>query len=81
MTTSSVYKVVNLSMITAHVTSWPGTTTTSYEINVQTTNASFPFTIQLGYNPISLFDNGAPHPTEVTYSNNGTALITGGVIV
>ena len=81
VTTSSVYKVVNLSLITAHVTSWPGTTTTSYETNVQTTNASFPFTIELGYNPISLFDNDAPQPTEITYSNNGTALITGGVTV
>jgi hypothetical protein len=78
---SSVYKVVNLTKITAHITSWPGTTTTSYDINVRTTNASFPFTIQVGYNPISLFDNSAPHPTEVDHSNNGSALITGGVTV
>jgi hypothetical protein len=78
---SSVYKVVNVSKITAHVSSWPGTTTTSYETNVQTTNASFPFSIQVGYNPISLFGNFAPHPSEATQSNNGSALITGGVTV
>jgi hypothetical protein len=81
VTTSSVFKVVNLSKITAHVSSWPGTTTTSYEVNVQPTNASFPFTINLGRNPISLFGNGAPHPTQVSHSNNGTALVTGMVTV
>jgi hypothetical protein len=78
---SSVYKVVNISRITAHVSSWPGTTTTSYETNIQTTNASFPFSIQVGYNPISMFGNFASHPSEVTQSINGTALITGGVTV
>ena len=81
MTTSSVFKVVNLSKITPHVLSLPGTTTTSYETNVQPTTASLPFTINLGQNPISLFRNDAPHPTEVTHSNNGTALITGTVTV
>lgn len=81
MKSSSVYKTVNLTKITAHVTSWPGTTTTSYEVNVQTTNTPFPFTIQVGYNPISLLDNGAPHPAEVTHSNAGSAITTAGITV
>jgi hypothetical protein len=81
VTSTSVYKVVNLTQITAHVTPYPTTTITSYEFHVQTTNASFPFTIPLGVNPISLFGNAAPHPTEVAQPINGTALVTGGVAV
>jgi hypothetical protein len=81
VTTSSVYKVVNLTQITAHVTPYPTTTITSYEVHVQTTNTSFPFTIELGVNPIPLFGNAAPYPTEIAQPINGTALITGGVSV
>jgi 3-polyprenyl-4-hydroxybenzoate decarboxylase len=79
--TSSIYTVVKRTQITAHLTPYPTTTITSYEYNVQTTNASFPVTAQIGVNPISLFGNGAPLPTQVAQSNNGTALITGGVTV
>jgi hypothetical protein len=81
VTTSTVYYVVNVTEITAHITPYPTTAVTSYEFNVQTTNASFPFTIQLGANPISLFGNSAPHPTEVAQPINGTALVTGGTTV
>ncbi|KAE9375810.1 hypothetical protein N431DRAFT_308933, partial [Stipitochalara longipes BDJ] len=78
-TTSSTYEVVNQTQITAHLTPYPTTTITSYEIHVQTTNASFPISAQIGVDPIALFGNGAPHPTEVVQSNTGTALITGGI--
>jgi hypothetical protein len=78
-TTGSLDKVVNLTQITAYLTPYPRTTITNYEIHVQTTNASFSYTIQSGANPISLFGNQAPHPAEIANSNNGTALITGGV--
>ena len=79
--TSSIYTVVNETQITAHLTPYPTTTITSYEINVIPTNASVPVTAQFGANPIPLFANGAPLPTQVDQSNSGTALVTGGVTV
>jgi hypothetical protein len=79
--TSSIYTEVDETQITAHLTPYPTTTITSYEINVYPTNASLPVTAQVGLNPIPLFSNGAPLPTQVDQSNNGTALVTGGVTV
>lgn len=79
--TSSIYKVVDRTQITAHLTPYPTTTITNYEVHVQTTNASFPVYAHIGVNPIVLFGNGAPLPAQVAQANNGTALITGGVTV
>jgi hypothetical protein len=79
--TSSIIKEVNVTKVTAHVTSWPGTTTTSFETNVHLTNKSVPVTFNLGgYNPISLFPNKAlATPTQIIHSHSGTALVTGGI--
>ncbi len=79
--TSSIYTEVDETQITAHLTPYPTTTITSYEINVYPTNASLPVTAQVGLNPIPLFSNGAPLPIQVDQPNNGTALVTGGVTV
>lgn len=76
--TSTLWTLVNHTLITAYVSSWPGTTTTRYKIDVQTTSASFIVTAEVGKNPISLFNNAGPRPSEVTKSVEGTALVTGG---
>ena len=79
--TSSIYTEIDQTHITAHLTPYPTTTVTNYEINVVPTNASFPVTAQVGANPIPLFSNGAPLPTQVDKEINGTALMTGGITV
>jgi hypothetical protein len=60
-------------------------TETNYETNVYTTNATFYQSENFGVNPISLYTNTAPHPTETTNILNatqiGTQIVTGGVTV
>jgi hypothetical protein len=62
------------------VTPFPDTTSTNFETNVYTTNATFRFTQPDGQNPISLFNNNAPGPNQteiLTY--NSSQLVTAGV--
>jgi hypothetical protein len=73
--------VVNLTSLITYVTQLPNLTTTRYETKVYTTNASFTFTHEVGRNPLGLFTNDAPEPTEAINRLNGTAIETGGIVV
>ena len=63
------------------VTPYPTTTVTNYETNVYLTNATFTSTIAFTTNPISLYTNPAPHPTESAKGLNGTQIVTGGTTI
>jgi hypothetical protein len=78
-TTSSIFKVVTKTQITARFTPYPNGTVTNLEINTVAINTSVPATARIGVNPISLLSNAAAHPAEYTQVNNGTATVTGGV--
>ena len=68
--------------MTIHITRLPNITTT-YTINsTYSTNATFTWSTDVASNPLALYDNARPGPSETTHGNNGTeAIVTGGVTV
>jgi hypothetical protein len=80
-TTSSIFKVLTKTQITARFTPYPNRTVINLEFNTIAVNTSVAVTARIGVNPISLLGNAAAHPAEYTQVNNGTATVTGGVTV
>jgi len=82
-TTSIFAKIVNITSYTVRVTPGPKTAETSIETNVYTTNASFTSLVEVGTNPISLYNNVVPGPSETSalYMKNATQIVTHGVTV
>ena len=80
-TTSTYYNVVNVTSYTVRVTPGPETTETNIETNIFTTNATFMEPVEVGGNPITLFNNVAPRPSQTEFSYNSSQLITHGITV
>jgi hypothetical protein len=80
------YTVVNLTSITTLITPYPTATSTNYETNVYTTNATSYLDVEIGYDPVALYTNVAPGPKEnsIVLNANGknvTAVTTAGKTV
>jgi hypothetical protein len=77
-------KQINLTSVTTYVTPYKNGTVTSVVTNVYNTTALFSKTVDVGWNPISFYDNPVP-PIIVEEENklpaNATAIVTGGVTV
>ena len=80
-TQHSYTRLVNVTSYTVRVTPGPETSETNIETNIYPTNASFTETVQAGFNPLSLFYNYAPAPTETSSAYNTSQFVTHGVTV
>lgn len=79
--TKTYYSIVNLTSITTYVTPYPTITLSAITTNVYTTNASFPYSTDVGENPIGLYYNDVRVVQETVKSLNGSQIVTAGVTV
>jgi len=79
--TATYYGIVNLTSYTVRVTPGPNTAETNIETNVFTTNATFSTRLSVGGNPLSLYNNVAPRPSQTETSYTSSQLVTHGVTV
>lgn len=79
--TKTYYSIVNLTSITTYVTPYPATTLSAITTNVYTTNASFPYSTDVGMNPIGLYYNDVRAVSETAKSLNGSQIVTAGITV